>query len=130
MTPRRLPAFITCCMSSNDTARIRDLNDAFRHAPTLTAQRAGLNRVHITRGVADHGPEFVARALVAVRDFDDFTPGDDPYQEHDFGAVTLDGERLFWKIDCYDLAGAFHSPDPADPLVTRRVLTIMLASEY
>ncbi|MGE4053281.1 MAG: DUF3768 domain-containing protein [Vicinamibacterales bacterium] len=117
-------------MSANETARIRELNDAFRRAPELSAQRASLNRLCVTRGVADHGPAFMARALARVRSFEEFTPGDDPYQEHDFGAFTLDGERLFWKIDCYDLAGAYHSPDPADPLVTRRVLTIMLASEY
>jgi len=34
-----------------------------------------------------------------LRDFSDFTPDDEPYGEHDFGAFDLDGVRLFWKID-------------------------------
>jgi hypothetical protein len=40
------------------------------------------------------------------------------------------GTKLFWKIDCYDRELHFGSPDPADPTVTTRVLTLMLASEY
>ena len=53
-----------------------------------------------------------------------------PYGEHDFGSVDLNGGRYFWKIDYYDNDLTAHSPDPADPDVTRRVLTIMCAGEY
>jgi hypothetical protein len=33
-------------------------------------------------------------------------------------------------IDYYDRELSMHSPDPADPSITQRVITIMLAEEY
>ena len=45
-------------------------------------------------------------------------------------AFEADGETIFFKIDYLDKAMAAGSPDPADPLVTTRVITIMLAEEY
>jgi hypothetical protein len=68
--------------------------------------------------------------VTAVREFSDFTENNDPFGEHDFGIFELDGVTLFWKIDLYDRSLAWASPDPADPAVTRRVLTILLAKEY
>jgi hypothetical protein len=52
------------------------------------------------------------------------------YGEHDFGALEIEGERLFSKIDYYDQSLSAHSPDPADETLTKRVLTIMLAEKY
>jgi len=40
------------------------------------------------------------------------------------------GERLFWKIDYFDRSMARSSRDRADPSITARVLTVMLAAEY
>lgn len=103
---------------------IAELNDAFRRA----GPRPGWL---ITRGIADHGPAFQLLASLMVRDFSNFTPDNDPYGEHDFGSITVHGATLFWKIDCYDTTDMTRgSSDPTDPAVTRRVLTIMLASEY
>jgi hypothetical protein len=102
---------------------IRSLNDRFRR--TLEGGRA-----LVTRGVLAKGEAFAARAIAAVKAFDAFTPDDDPYGEHDFGAVEVDGIRVFFKVDYYDLSEQAGSPDPADPNVTVRVLTIMLAQEY
>lgn len=112
------------------TARIRELNDVFRCNPLLLGVQIGLDKVHVTRGVAARGADFVDRAGRAVRAFADFDARNDPYGEHDFGAFTLDDDTLFWKIDYYDLDLERRSPNPADPDVTRRVLTIMLADEY
>jgi len=65
-----------------------------------------------------------------VRTFDDFSDDNDPYGEHDFGAFEQDGDKIFWKIDYYDRQLTQGSPDPTDPKLTTRVLTVMLASEY
>jgi hypothetical protein len=53
-----------------------------------------------------------------------------PYEEHDFGSFEADGQRIFFKIDYFHKALSHHSPDPCDPSVTERVITIMLAEEY
>jgi hypothetical protein len=67
---------------------------------------------------------------VAVRLFSDFSPDNDPHEEHDFGTVVCGGERYFWKIDYLDLDLCNASPDPSDPAFTIRVMTIMRADEY
>src|SRR5215203_2131535 len=66
----------------------------------------------------------------AIAAFDAFTSDNDPYGEHDFGAVTVDGQVIFFKIDYYDADLLHLSPDPANPALTCRVMTIMLADEY
>jgi hypothetical protein len=104
--------------------RVRDLNNAFRTGGGVAGQW------FFARGVADRGSAFVALATAAVKTFDSFTPDNDPYGEHDFGAINLAGETLFWKIDAHDATMTNGSADPSDPALTRRALTIMLASEY
>ncbi|MCG6867345.1 MAG: DUF3768 domain-containing protein [Gammaproteobacteria bacterium] len=106
------------------TERIRMLNDAFR----IGRHKGG--SVVIATGVQAMGPDFVAEARKAVVAFDAFDADSDPHAEHDFGALTVQGAKLFFKVDYYDLDLSAHSPDAADPSVTARVLTIMLASEY
>lgn len=76
------------------------------------------------------GPAFLEAALAAVAAFDGFDTENDPHGEHDFGALTVAGVRLLWKVDYYDAAMTGGSPDPADPSVTTRVLTVMLAHEW
>ena len=107
--------------SQSDT--IRDLNDQFRR--TFTG-----GSLMLTAGIVALGAEVQARIIAAVQAFDAFTPDNDPYGEHDFGSVEVDGEKVFFKFDYFDLTRAMHSEDPADPSKTERVLTIMLADEY
>ncbi|WP_461520646.1 DUF3768 domain-containing protein [Rhizobium leguminosarum] len=105
------------------TATIRGLNDAFRRNPTV-------GRVVITPGVGALPHDQRLTLLRAVVGFSAFDAGNDPYNEHDFGAIDQDGVSYFWKIDYYDLDYGMGSPDPTNPHVTRRVLTIMRADEY
>ena len=84
----------------------------------------------ITRGIDLLGEEVVDYILNLVKNFDDFSERSNPFGEHDFGAIEYEGNTVFWKIDYYDLDLMNHSPDPSDPHVTRRVLTIMLGEEY
>jgi Protein of unknown function (DUF3768) len=112
---------ISIITSKADT--IRDLNDAFRRTFIGGA-------VVVTAGVEALPANQRLSVLAKVRAFAAFTADNDPHGEHDFGAVEQDGERCFWKIDYYDRAMDAGSPDAADPSVTTRVLTIMLAEEY
>ena len=84
----------------------------------------------ITQAVAQLVKENVDRILDKVRNYNHFTPINDPFLEHDFGSIQLRENTIFWKIDYYDLDLHMHSPDPSDPTVTARILTIMLAEEY
>ncbi|MEW9920374.1 DUF3768 domain-containing protein [Marimonas sp. MJW-29] len=106
------------------TRRIARLNDAMRQGAR------GQATVVVTIGVQACGEAFVRKAAAAVMAFDDFTTDNDPHGEHDFGSIELEGRKLFWKIDPFDLKLERHSPDAANPALTHRVLTIMLASEY
>jgi hypothetical protein len=84
----------------------------------------------ITPGISALGEEAVARIVKTISVFDDFSHENDPHQEHDFGAFDAEGERIFFKIDYYDKSLQFHSSDTSNPLVTERVITILLAKEY
>jgi hypothetical protein len=77
-------------MSPNISTRFRvsDLNDAFRTAGPVVGATW-----HVTAGVLGLGPDFVTMAVRAVHGFDGFTPGNDPYEEHDFGSINLAGRR-------------------------------------
>jgi len=105
------------------TEQIRALNDKLR-------QDLHSGIVVITPGIAALGQEAVERIVKTIAVYDDFCHANDPHEEHDFGAFEADGHRVFFKIDYFDKSLTYQSPDPTDPLVTERVITIMLAKEY
>ena len=108
---------------SSQTEQIAALNDQLR-------QNFSTGLAVLTTGVAALGPEAVERIVKTIGVFDDFCHANDPHQEHDFGAFEAEGETIFFKIDYFDNNLSCHSPDPSDPTVTKRVITVMLASEY
>lgn len=104
------------------TRKIRELNDRLR--------RTGIGgTVVLTRAVASLDEPDLKELLRLVREFDDFNRSNDPWGEHDFGEVVMNGIRFYWKLDSYDLSLEWASPDASDESVTRRVLTIMTGED-
>ena len=108
---------------SSRAVEIARLNDELRTS-------GGGGQILITQGVqalAGFDNEELKKALAA---FDSFDPFNDPHSEHDFGDIDLWGAELLWKIDYYAPDLLFGSDDPANPTITQRILTVMLAEEY
>ena len=96
---------MTCTDSNERTDKIARLNDAFR--TSLTG-----GRVMVTRGVTALGSQTQDAILQAVKGFSAFTPDNDPHGEHDFGAFTIEGHKVFWEIDSYAPDMMHGSEDP------------------
>ena len=82
-------------MTESSTARIRELNDAFRKtfAGGKMVMSAGVTAL----------PEMVkASALVKLAEFTDFTLENDPHGEHDFLSFVHCNRTFFWKCDYYN----------------------------
>ena len=108
---------------SERTEQICALNDQLR-------QTLSTGFVVITPGIAALGAKPVEQIVKTVSIYDDFCRANDPHEEHDFGVFEAEAQTVFFKIDYYDNTLSHHSPDPTDPSVTKRVITIMLAEEY
>jgi hypothetical protein len=88
--------------------------------------------MHVTRSLMEAGDGFMAEAVNVTGAFDTFEPENDPEGWHDFGAVEIRGETVFWKIDLYEAGSDFRfgAETPDDPATTIRVLTIMMARDW
>jgi len=102
---------------------IGHFNDELRR--NLTAGGA-----FMTLGVAALGPDIAERIFDAIMLYDNFCQDSDPWGERDFGSVKVEGHTIFFKVDYFSNDMTEASPDPSDPTVTKRILTIMLAEEY
>jgi Protein of unknown function (DUF3768) len=121
-------------------ARIARLNDLARQAMGIACT------VVATAGFRSLSDADQSRVRELIETFDAFTEDNDPHGERDLGCVYQLGderwtterprvrederEQVFWKLDYYDRELQFASEDAANPAITRRVLTIMLADEY
>jgi Protein of unknown function (DUF3768) len=110
----------TAVPSSEVIAR---LNDTLRKTGTG-------GTIMVTQGVTAIQGFDKAVLITALANYDAFNPDNDPHGERDFGNLSVFGTDLLWKIDYYDIEQEFGSDDPADAGMTRRVLTIMLVTEY
>jgi Protein of unknown function (DUF3768) len=112
-----------CDANTSNAEAIRDLNDFFRRFFIG-------GKVMLTAGINALSEQQRRSIIQKVRSFSDFTEDNDPHEEHDFGVIEDDGVRCFWKIEYFSRDMTVGSPDPADDVVTARVMTIMLAEEY
>lgn len=72
--------------------KIKQLNDTFRK--TFCG-----GRVVLTVGIQSMPTDDRSELLKQVQEFDKFTEDNDPYGEHDFGAISFKNDTYFWKID-------------------------------
>ncbi|MBR9702269.1 DUF3768 domain-containing protein [Candidatus Pacearchaeota archaeon] len=108
---------------SQKNSTIQKLNDSFR--------QTGIGgKILITRGIQNLERPMITQILNTIVTYNNFTPANDPYGEHDFGSFEIRGYKVFWKIDYYNKEFEYGSEDPSNRLITGRVLTVMLAEEY
>jgi hypothetical protein len=107
----------------NSTGTVAHLNDELR------IYGVG-GKIVLTQSIADMEQQDRLAIIQAVREFGAFGNKADPYTEHAFGLLTVNGRRIFWKVE-YDFSDYLRNTTAyGDALVIVRVLTVMLASEY
>ena len=122
------------------TVRIARLNDVARRAMGVACTAVA------TAGFRSLSASDQSRVRELIETYDAFDEDNNPHGERDFGTIYQlacgrwtterprlrdeEHERVFWKFDYYDRDLQYGSEDAANPAVTRRVLTIMLADEY
>jgi hypothetical protein len=115
-----------------EAALIAAQNDAFRRSilGTSPVVDAPQGQFVMTRGVAALGPDAQLQLTRLVAAFDGFNADSDPPGWHEMGVIEFEDTTVWFKIDLYDVDYQYGSPEPSDPEQTRRVLTLLLPSEY
>ncbi|MEQ8903618.1 MAG: DUF3768 domain-containing protein [Roseovarius sp.] len=115
-----------------EAALIAAQNDAFRHSilDNNPVAQAPQGQFVMTCGVAALGIDAQLELTRRVAAFDEFNTDSDPQGWHEMGVIDLDGTTVWFKVDLYDVDYTYGSPEPSDPEQTRRVLTLLLPSEY
>jgi len=114
---------------NDQTSRIAALNDRCRQGVDPTG-RIVITATCLGSLAGDGGKAaeilVQAQVLAAIRRYT-FKPEDG--RERARGELVVAGHAIRFVIDYYDLSLEWGSEDPADPLVTTRVMTIMLPSD-
>lgn len=115
-----------------EAALIAAQNDAFRRSilgntPVVDAPQG---QFVMTRGVTALGLDAQLELTRGVAAFGGFDADSDPQGWHEMGVIDFNGTKVWFKIDLYDVDYQYGSPEPSDPKQTRRVLTLLLPSEY
>ena len=115
-----------------EAALIAAQNDAFRHSilGNTPVANAPEGQFVMTRGVTALGLDAQMELTRRVAAFDGFDADSDPQGWHEMGVIDFNGTKVWFKIDLYDVEYQYGSPEPSDPKQTRRVLTVLLPSEY
>ncbi len=101
-----------------DRTKIVELNDQFR-----STFKGG--RMQMSRSVYELEPQLRGRALWVLSKHSKF----DPESEHDWGTFIFGGYAFEWRIEYRSASGSGLSPDPANPDVTFRVLTLEVVGD-
>jgi hypothetical protein len=111
---------------------IASQNDAFRKSiqQFQASENTPKGKVVMTQGVAARSPDFLLQLTRAVIAFDAFNESCDPHGVHEMGVIEIEDATVWFKIDLYDLNYEYGAEVPEDPDQTRRVLTMLLPSEY
>lgn len=115
-----------------EAALIAAQNDAFRRSilGATSVADAPKGQFVMTRGVAALGQDAQLAFTRRVASFDAFNADSDPHGWHEMGVIEYDSTTVWFKVDLYDVDYKYGSPEPSDPEQTRRVLTLLLPSEY
>ena len=111
-------------MTTDKTKKIAELND-------LCRERIGVHGILVkTSGIAALPRQDQWNIWQRVATFSDFSGDNNLHGERNCGAFEVGAEKVVWTIDYYNLSLTDASPDPSDPAITKRMLTVMLAQEY
>lgn len=107
-------------------------NDAFRTSITMSLKPQDVppGKLVMTAGIAAQSDEFRTALIDALVAFDAFDQDSDPYGLHEMGVLEIEREKVWFKFDLYDENYEYGAETPTDPKRTRRVLTLLLPSEY
>lgn len=117
---------------AEEAATIAAQNDAFRRTilPSGGQPPAPQGKIVMTQGISALDPDIQQELIQRVAAFDAFNIDSDPHGWHEMGVIEIADTTVWFKIDLYDTKYQYGSPAPQNLVQTRRVLTLLLPSEY